>query len=65
MLNCEACPFYLDCKVETTVIETAFTAKVPDRETITPINEAECPLKLAVETVNQQLDKIRSLGIDK
>ena len=62
MLNCWACPFYPDCKVETEV-QTAGEGKQAGGKITTPVAEKECPLKRAVEVVNKQIDRINSLGI--
>lgn len=64
MLACSTCPFFIDCKVETKMAEIPKNIK-PFSVFATPKNEADCPLKRAVETVNRQLDRINSLGIDK
>lgn len=77
MLNCRACPFYIDCKVGTenkpvldnigralnvypaNPIETTHLGM----HIVTPRDEADCPLKQAVEAVNRQLDKTNILPI--
>ena len=70
MLNCWVCPFNLDCKVETETKKVTarsfdrFSPGTSSREIRTPKNEADCPLKRAVEVVNRQIDRINSLGIE-
>ncbi len=77
MLNCWACPLYLDCKVEQNYKEVSTHISFPRDKShdalepnprpriLTPVAEADCPLKRAVEMVNKQIDRINSLGINK
>lgn len=56
MINCCVCPFHLDCKVETKVERVDTTAPgLPIhptcRDITSPVVQADCPLKQAVELV--------------